>query len=200
MSNPGSLIVHGLVRLNEGKDASLPVPRIVKTLPYLIVTGNEDANDPIHQDCPPVSSTSNTQMDIQLYLGKRLSKGNHHTVYTVNLSANEDVSSHPPRMVIKVSAEREGHRLAREAAMYDYLKPLQGRVIPRCYGYFRCIVNLIESVVTPWSPPHLTFPRDKSLFNIFRMPNANACLNILLLEYAGTPVDTHPSVSIDELR
>ena len=90
-------------------------------------------------------------------------------------------------MIMKVAKELEGQSVAEEALMYKHLLGLQGTVIPQCYGYFRRFIDLGEYVVAAWDPG-CTFPRTEQSFNIFKMPNTRASLNILLLEDVGTPI------------
>ena len=191
MLAPGSLVIHGLVKLNNGADALTPIPRVLDTSTYLEFVPAERSNSP-----PPVIEPHpRSSSEIHLLLGDMLSQGDYHSVFSVSSSTGVLYS----RMVIKISAEGEGRRLANEAAMYDYLRPLQGIVIPKCYGYFRTFVDLIDNVVTSWSSTDLSFPRSKDSLDIFRMPNANASLNILLLEHVGTRVNKH-RLNIDEFR
>lgn len=43
----------------------------------------------------------------------------------------------PIQVVCKLSFSAKGmDRLLRESVIYDHLKNLQGKVVPRCYGYF----------------------------------------------------------------
>lgn len=201
-----SLTVHGLVKDYSGKDATLRVPREISHLLKWYTATEDEESEPT--DLSPPDSLSvpppGSHLDIHVHVDELLSTGVTHTVYRVS----HTVSHHDPSvaaysippMVIKVSAETEGQNLAEEAAMYDYLQSLQGVVIPRCYGYFRCFVNLVEHVVIPWAPEPCTFPRDKKL-NMFRMPNQMASLNILLLEDAGEPLpDGMGPQQLEELR
>lgn len=117
-------------------------------------------------------------------------------VYSVSVDmarSSPDVSQFQiPPLIIKVASERGGRHVAEEAAMYDHLLCLQGSVIPRCYGYFRRVVNLHDYVVVPWLP-NCEFPRSKADLDIFKMPNSHASLNVLLLEGVGKfiPYDLH---------
>ncbi|KAH9918005.1 uncharacterized protein B0H18DRAFT_684393 [Fomitopsis serialis] len=185
-----SLTVHGLVKDYSGKDATLSVPReISRLLRWYTATESHDSEP---MDLSPPDSLSvlppDSHLDIHVHVDELLSAGETHTVYRVSHHDPSVAAYSIPPMVIKVSAETEGQILAEEAAMYDYLQPLQGVVIPRCYGYFRCFVNLVEHVVIPWVPEPCTFPRDK--LNMFRMPNQMASLNILLLEDVGEPLSS----------
>lgn len=50
---------------------------------------------------------------------------------------SSDIGSPPTRVVCKLSYGSVGmERLLRESVIYDYLKDLQGTVVPRCYGHF----------------------------------------------------------------
>ncbi|KAH9910560.1 uncharacterized protein B0H18DRAFT_1068006, partial [Fomitopsis serialis] len=120
-------------------------------------------------------------LELHLELSEVINQEGHHHVYRVVPRTSHESSqafTYPP-MVIKVSVESEsdGQGLAKEAAMYDHLISLQGSVIPRCYGYFT---------------------RPSSLFgNIWLMPNANASLSILLLEFVGRPVSDYYGLGQD---
>ncbi|KAH9920376.1 uncharacterized protein B0H18DRAFT_597720 [Fomitopsis serialis] len=187
-----SLTIHGLVKDYSGKAAALRMPREISHLRQWYTAAVSYESEP--KDLSPPDSPSilspDSHLDLHLHVGEVLRDGESHTIYRVCHGVSHEPSeaaySFPP-MVIKVSAELEGQHLAEEAAMYDYLHSLQGVVIPRCYGYFRCFVNLLEHVVIPWAP-ECTFPRDKKTINMFRMPNQMASLNVLLLEDVGEPL------------
>ena len=123
---------------------------------------------------------------IHLKLGDCVSLGTHHRVFEVDVRG--DPGFQIPPLVIKVALEGHGRRLAEEAAMYTHLRPLQGVVIPRCYGYFRCYVNRQQHAVMPWEM-EVDFPRQ---FDEFRMPHQMESLNILLLERLGRHVAKKP--------
>ncbi|KAI1785427.1 hypothetical protein LXA43DRAFT_846294, partial [Ganoderma leucocontextum] len=96
-----------------------------------------------------------------------------------------------PPLVLKVAPEKRGRRLAEEGGMYNYLESVQGTVIPRCYGYFQKLVDHTKVTVLPWDRD-CVYPRDEDKFDMFRMPNAHACLAVLLLERVGGPATDIP--------
>ena len=87
-----------------------------------------------------------------------------------------------PRLVLKLASERRGKRLAHEAGMYDELQGLQGKVIPKYYGYFRTRVDLRAMSIVPWDPK-CEFPINPD--DEFRPPHPAASLNLILVERLG---------------
>lgn len=203
----------------------LEIPRIYNLAAYLnTFTDDDDATIQV----PPVPGAGPhlpvlacdqalaTIESLHISLGDVISRGpdieKHHTVYQATvISAGDSESSRitdgaphksaayrVPPMVIKIAPQRAGRRLAQEAAMYDRLKALQGTMIPLCFGYFRCFVDLTQNVVVPWSQ-HVKLPRDEDGLDIFDLPNQKACLNLLLLEDAGKKVPREPGLRM-ELR
>ncbi|KAH9832160.1 uncharacterized protein C8Q71DRAFT_777672 [Rhodofomes roseus] len=193
-----SLVVHGLIKKNDGKENPLVVSRTTYAdlTTHFTETGGKPNTHYSHEipstgpvpDLPP-----DGDIKLHLELGEMLHQGddNHTTVYRVEPSSSHPsatASTYYPPMVIKVAPEREGRRLAEESALYARFRCLQGSVIPRCYGYFRERVDLLHNVVMPWSPD-CEFPRDD--LDIFQLPNSNASLNFLLLEYLDIPWLSH---------
>ena len=192
------LVVHGLVKDNDGKDALLIIDR-GSYAPYLRSAPQHEerhgAKMTIYKNrtiesrpAIPPDGALEVHVTIEEQLYKAYDQEAGRAVYTVSVdtarSSPEIQKFQIPPLVIKIASERGGHNLAEEAAMYDYLLCLQGSVIPRCYGYFRRVVNLQDYVVVPWSPK-CKLPRSKADLDIFQMPNAHASLNVLLLEHAG---------------
>ena len=116
------------------------------------------------------------------------------TVWEVKVTNKDQVPFPVPPLVAKIAAHKHGRLLAQEAGMYQYLRSLQGTMLPRCYGLFFGVVDLEEYTVVPWDRDHhdpyrtaQPFPR---LFDKYTTPNSRAGLAILLLENVGLPA-TH---------
>ncbi|KAI0743090.1 hypothetical protein C8Q80DRAFT_1192586 [Daedaleopsis nitida] len=86
-----------------------------------------------------------------------------------------------PDLVLNIAKELNGRSIASEAAMYNYLLPLQGVVIPRCYGYFGTQVDLTQTVVRPWDPS-VKYPK---VLDDYLIPSSRASFDALLLERVG---------------
>ncbi|KAI0325279.1 hypothetical protein GY45DRAFT_1364614 [Cubamyces sp. BRFM 1775] len=182
------LRIDGLAQDFEGRPLELDIPRIIPDTytidgPYTKETvGDEFKGD----------GTDAFTLQVTMKSGSPLVEpGESPTcVYEVNEGAiltpdGKIVALLPSPLVAKIALEGKGHQVYYEAGMYDYMESLQGRVIPRCYGYFRQQVNLQELRILPWE----TKPTSKKTWNIFRLPHTCASLNILLLERLGEPVD-----------
>ena len=210
-----SVVVHGLVKDNDGNDARLVIDRGSYT-PYLRSTPVREerhgAQLAAYKDraieARPVMPPDGT-LEVHLMLRKQLdgqqSRDPGRAVYSVSVdtkrSSTEVLQFRMPPLVIKVASERGGRDLAAEAAMYNHLPCLQGSVLPRCYGYFRRVVDLHNYVVVPWTPD-CELPRSEADFDIFKMPNSHASLNVLLLERVGNHIPTglHDKSAQDQLR
>ena len=189
---------------NNGDGVQVNIPRIYELAAYLDAWTLDDdvsPNVPPVPDMPPKPSAEQTTVihSLCIKLGDMISHGpdieKHHTVFEAVLAPTQDIESPCvlPPMVVKIAPQRGGRQLAQEAAMYDRLKALQGTMIPHCYGYLRCFVDLTKKVVVPWNEK-VKFPRDEGTLDIFDLPNQSACLNLLLLEDAGIPVPREPSL------
>ncbi|EPS99221.1 hypothetical protein FOMPIDRAFT_1042122 [Fomitopsis schrenkii] len=199
---PGSIhtiVVHGLLRDNTGANAPLPIGkgdcqsvRMAKELNGSAIDAKRHSvymNRAENLRRKHASAAPADRSEIHLRIvSDFLHENSRHVVYRVSV----DIAKSSPRasqlglpsMIIKIATELEGRTIAAEAVMYEHLFGLQGTVIPQCYGYFRSFINLQEYVVTAWSPGY-AFPRNMESFDIFRMPNTCASLNVLLLEDVG---------------
>ncbi len=189
-----SIRVKGLSKDNSGQGHELVIPRTPFLEPksgkiYHIATDTtHDLREPLR---PPQSTlTPHGDIELQLELGDALQESEYpdiHAVYKVNVlgfGIGESRDMYIPPLVLKVAAEKRGRSVAEEGGMYNHLESLQGVVIPRCYGYFQTLVDHTKMTVLPWDGD-CVYPRDETKFDIFRMPNAHACLSVLLLEQVG---------------
>ncbi|KAI0644535.1 hypothetical protein C8Q79DRAFT_972280 [Trametes meyenii] len=119
-------------------------------------------------------------------------RARHSTVYSVRVLSQDGDPLYVPPLIVKIAPERQGRKLASEAGAYQALECLHGSVIGRAYGYFRAEVNLRQLRIKPWSGNKFDGPRGD--FDIFRMPNTAASLNILVMERLK-PIPLH---SLDE--
>ena len=197
--------MHGLIKDNLGADVPLPIKEgDCRFLPLEVDDSDSSAQarkrlesyvnrakrlrtnsactspaDRVEVHLRIVSALDESHLDTSRHVLYRVA------VETVILNSSQRISqpdSSP--MIMKVAAELEGRTVAKEAVMYEHLHCLQGTVIPQCYGYFRRFIDLQNYVVTAWDPD-CTFPRKEESFDIFRMPNSRASLNVLLLEDVG---------------
>ncbi|KAI0633155.1 hypothetical protein C8Q77DRAFT_1122271 [Trametes polyzona] len=186
-----SIVVAGLAKDNQGCPQTLTVPRIVPDhIPGLkrYYTDSAQEGDAV----APIADTGSTQspdargITLRLEIGDLLhssyvSDEQKSWVYDVKiLSPCPDI----PPLVAKVSNRTHGRSIMNEASAYDALRELQGVILPRCYGYFRCFLDLQAITIIPWDP-ECEFPRDETTFDIFDWPNPRASFNILLIEKLG---------------
>lgn len=105
-----SLIVHVPSKASKSKQHTLQLPRFGK------------------------------DVDVEAFLVRDpclIQSGRRFHVFSGTLRASKSKSSPPIRVVCKLSYTSAGRdRLLRESVIYDHLKSLQGKVVPRCYGYF----------------------------------------------------------------
>ncbi|KAI9058670.1 hypothetical protein FKP32DRAFT_1761477 [Trametes sanguinea] len=204
--------VLGLARNNDGSPSKeFDIPQVVPALPNSLKEGlHQSAQDNwarIHDKFKDRNANSiplqpQEELILRLTLDdKPMYRGKRAHVYQVTeaiVLQQSNGSTEPralqpplclPPLVAKIALERWGRSLCEEAEMYRALASLQGVIMPRCYGYYRRFVDLQTTSITPWCP-HDTFPR--STFDIFRMPNSCASLNILLLEKLGQPPRPDP--------
>ncbi|KAI0760805.1 hypothetical protein C8Q74DRAFT_1372599 [Fomes fomentarius] len=183
-----SLIVQGLIVDNNGVDLDLSIPRDEYDKPAMNVSfeDNRRCLSYIPTGTPTSLEPPDDNFELVLKLGACLSQGERHLVFKVTPLNGEPWNI--PKLVLKVALEHQGRHLGNEAAMYKRLQALQGSVIPRCYGFFRRYVNLMEYMVKPWGP-EVTYPRELDEFDL---PNERATLTVLLLEQVGGHVSCAP--------
>ncbi|KAI0633156.1 hypothetical protein C8Q77DRAFT_1074023 [Trametes polyzona] len=188
-----SVAIRGLARGNEGNPLTLTVPRVAPIFPPVSECKRFE-NDAWH--IQPGGSLYPDRLEggieLALDLGEELYRGKASSstpvagIYDVTVVSKHAGIEIPP-LVAKVSKQTQGRWLSNEAGVYKLLEPFQGTIIPRCYGYFRCHVNLQMMTVVPWDPD-CQFPRGE--FDVYDMPHTCATLNILLLEKLGRPLST----------
>lgn len=83
---------------------------------------------------PPVVSTLPPpgNMHVRISLGKKLGSGGCSLVYTVKILSDVDL----PPLVAKIARTGFQSRISPEASAYQEVEPLQGVVVPLCYGAF----------------------------------------------------------------
>ncbi|KAJ3008345.1 hypothetical protein NUW54_g3187 [Trametes sanguinea] len=212
--NISKIRVLGLARDNDGSPIKeFDIPQVVPDLPKALLEHGihqltQDNWARIHDklknhNANSIPLQSQEELILRLTLDdKPMHRGKRAHVYRVTeaiVLQQSDGCSEPrplqpplclPPLVAKIALERWGRSLCEEAEMYRALAILQGIIMPRCYGYYRRFVNLQTTSITPWCPND-TFPRSAT-FDIFRMPNSCASLNILLLEKLGRPPRPDP--------
>ncbi|KAI0633185.1 hypothetical protein C8Q77DRAFT_1158591 [Trametes polyzona] len=186
-----SVAIRGLARGNEGNPLTLTVPRVAPIFPP--PSARKQFDDHAWHIQPGGSLYPDRLeggIELALDLGEELYRGEASSstpvagIYDVTVVSKHADIEIPP-LVAKVSKQTQGRWLSNEAGVYKLLEPFQGTIVPRCYGYFRCHVNLQTMTVVPWNPD-CQFPRGE--FDIYDMPHPCATLNILLLEKLGRPL------------
>ncbi len=179
----GCIELHGLARDNDGNRKVLTVPR---EDPLLAKLGASDS-DPKATLLPLFTPPSKGHTILSLSVVKKLDEDQHATIYQVCVANKVEGDDFVPPLVIKVAARLDGRRIADEGGIYDVLRPLQGAIVPRCYGYFRTKINHQEMTIKPWDP-ECDHSEPRPPLDIFNMPNVASSLNILLLEQVGPSV------------
>ena len=200
--------MHGLVKDNTGADVPLRIGEgdteflslsrdtLVSKIEYEQYSEYKHRAERLAADSMP-GATPAEQVELHVKIAseanERYDDTSRHVLYRVSVetlkpNCSQPISQpHSPFMIMKVATELDGRSIAEEALMYKHLRCLQGTVIPQCYGYFRRFIDLQDYVVAAWDPD-CTFPRTEQSFDIFRMPNSRASLNILLLEDVGARI------------
>lgn len=102
----------------------------------------DDSEDDDWNECRMNSPLrhSSTQLSrgtvhLSLVLGAKLGSGRSGVVYEAQVVNNELRPRLPP-LVVKIARPSQRDDIEREKFFYDHLEPLQGVILPRCYGWF----------------------------------------------------------------
>ncbi|KAI0659483.1 hypothetical protein C8Q70DRAFT_1053848 [Cubamyces menziesii] len=102
--------------------------------------------------------------------------------------SSEEPPSRLPPLILKVAPRSRRRNLTREGCTYGLVEDLQGRIFPRCYGYFTCKINLQEVAILPWG----ALPKGR--------PASTVKLEVLSLERAGESIAKMDLNALDGVR
>ncbi|TCD65023.1 hypothetical protein EIP91_003344 [Steccherinum ochraceum] len=157
----------------------IPIPSLVAQL--------DSAHKP-----PPSTQPPDGRLTLSLKLGREIGHGRAGRVYEAHLdlpkSSRKLKDMILPSLVVKICRKGQSNALLPEGQTYADMEPLQGHVIPRCYGLYTAAVP-DDWRFGPWEEEGMIesdwTPSDYIRANVKTEPLALNVVTILILERVG---------------